>query len=197
SGLFPTITEPYAGYHGISFSDEFGPGAFISRARAEGLRDFGACMSPANAFQILSGVETLPLRMQRHVANTEAVAEALAANDAVTWVKYPSLSSHPDHELARRLYPRGTGAILSFGIAGGRDAGAKFIAAVRLASHLANVGDAKTLVIHPASTTHQQMSAEDLAASGVGEDLVRISVGLEDPRDIIEDLERALKASQR
>ena len=197
SGLFPTLTEPYAGYHGISFSDEFGPGAFISRARVEGLRDFGACMSPANAFQILQGVETLPLRMQRHVANTTSVVEALAANDAVSWVKYPSMPDHPDHELARRLYPRGTGAILSFGIAGGRDAGAKFISAVRLASHLANVGDAKTLVIHPASTTHQQMSPEDLAAAGVGEDLVRISVGLEDPRDIIEDLERALKASQR
>ena len=135
--------------------------------------------------------------MQRHVSNTEQVVEALAANDAVTWVKYPSMPDHPDHDLARRLYPRGTGAILSFGIAGGRDAGAKFIAAVRLASHLANVGDAKTLVIHPASTTHQQMSAADLAAAGVGEDLVRISVGLEDPRDIIEDLERALKASQR
>ncbi len=197
SGLFGTITEPYAGYHGISFSDEFGPSAFISRARVEGLRDFGACMSPANAFQILQGIETLPLRMQRHVANTASVVEALAANDAVSWVKYPSMPDHPDHDLARRLYPRGTGAILSFGIAGGREAGAKFISAVRLASHLANVGDAKTLVIHPASTTHQQMSAEDLAAAGVGEDLVRISVGLEDPRDIVEDLERALKASQR
>ena len=197
SGLFPTLTEPYAGYHGISFTDEFGPSAFISRARAEGLRDFGAAMSPVNAFQILQGIETLPLRMQRHVANTEEVVNALLAHDAVTWVKYPSAPDHPDHDLAKRLYPRGTGAILSFGIAGGRSAGAKFIEAVRLASHLANVGDAKTLVIHPASTTHQQMSAEDLAAAGVGEDLVRLSVGLEDPRDIVEDLQRALKASQR
>ncbi len=197
SGLFPTLTEPYAGYHGISFTDEFGPSAFISRARAEGLRDFGAAMSPVNAFQILQGIETLPLRMQRHVANTEEVVNALLAHDAVTWVKYPSAPDHPDHDLAKRLYPRGTGAILSFGIAGGREAGAKFIEAVRLASHLANVGDAKTLVIHPASTTHQQMSAEDLAAAGVGEDLVRLSVGLEDPRDIVEDLQRALKASQR
>ena len=125
SGLFGTLTEPYAGYHGISFSDEFGPSAFVSRARTEGLRDFGACMSPANAFQILQGVETLPLRMQRHVANTTAVVDALAANHAVSWVKYPSMPDHPDHELARRLYPRGTGAILSFGIAGGRDAGAQ------------------------------------------------------------------------
>ena len=197
SGLFPTLTEPYAGYHGIGFTDEFGPAAFVARARAEGLRDFGACMSPANAFQILQGVETLPVRMARHVSNTEAVVEALLANEAVTWVRHPSAPDHPDHELARWLYPRGTGAVLSFGIAGGRPAGEKFISAVRLASHLANVGDAKTLVIHPASTTHRQMPAEDLAAAGVGEDLVRLSVGLEDPRDLIEDLEQALKASQR
>ena len=197
SGKFPTLTEPYAGYHGISFTDEFGPGAFITRARAEGLRDFGACMSPVNAFQILQGVETLPLRMQRHVSNTEAVVDSLVANDAVSWVKYPSVPDHPDHELAKELYPRGTGAIFSFGVRGGRDAGSKFIEAVRLASHLANVGDAKTLVIHPASTTHQQMSAEDLDEAGVGEDLVRLSVGLEDPQDLIDDLERALKASQR
>ncbi len=197
SGLFPTITEPYDGYHGISFSDEFGPAAFISRARAEGLRDFGACMSPANAFQILQGIETLPVRMQRHVSNTELVAEALATNDAVTWVSHPSRPDHRDHELAAVLYPKGAGAILSFGIAGGREAGAKLISALRLASHLANVGDAKTLLIHPASTTHQQMSTEALQAAGVGEDLVRISVGLEDPQDIIEDLQRALKASQR
>ena len=154
-------------------------------------------MSPANAFQLLQGVETLPVRMPRHVSNTEAVVEALLANEAVTWVRHPSAPDHPDHELARRLYPRGAGAVLSFGIAGGRSAGEKFISAVRLASHLANVGDAKTLVIHPASTTHRQMPAEDLAAAGVGEDLVRLSVGLEDPRDLIEDLEQALKASQR
>ncbi len=197
SGLFPTITEPCAGYHGISFSDEFGPAALISRARVEGLRDFGACLSPVNAFQILQGIETLPVRMQRHVSNTELLAEALAADDTVTWVSHPSRPDHPDHELAAALYPKGAGAILSFGIAGGREAGAKFISAVRLASHLANVGDAKTLLIHPASTTHQQMSTEDLQAAGVGEDLVRVSVGLEDPQDIIEDLQRALKASQR
>ncbi len=197
SARFPTLTEPYAGYHGVSFTDEFGPAAFITRARVEGLRDFGGCMSPANAFQILQGIETLPVRMQRHVANTEAVVKALAANEAVTWVRHPVITDHPDHELAQRLYPRGAGAVLSFGIAGGQKAGEKFISAVRLASHLANVGDAKTLVIHPASTTHRQLSPQDLAAAGVGEDLVRLSVGLEDPRDLIEDLERALKASQR
>ncbi|RMH76505.1 MAG: O-acetylhomoserine aminocarboxypropyltransferase [Actinomyces sp.] len=197
SGRFPTLTEPYAGYHGIAFSEEFGPAAFITRARAEGLRDFGAAMSPANAFQILQGVETLPLRMARHVANAERVVDFLRSHEAVAWVRHPHAPEHPDHELAARLLPRGAGAILSFGIVGGREAGRRFIEAVRLASHLANVGDAKTLVIHPASTTHQQMSAADLAAAGVGEDLVRVSVGLEDPDDIVEDLARALRASQR
>lgn len=197
SGRFPTLTEPYAGYHGIAFSEEFGPAAFITRARAEGLRDFGAAMSPANAFQILQGVETLPLRMARHVANAERVVDFLRSHEAVAWVRHPHAPEHPDHELATRLLPRGAGAILSFGIVGGREAGRRFIEAVRLASHLANVGDAKTLVIHPASTTHQQMSAADLAAAGVGEDLVRVSVGLEDPDDIVEDLARALRASQR
>lgn len=197
SGKFPTLSEPYAGYHGIVFTDEFGPTAMGMRARAEGLRDFGACMSPQNAFQLLQGVETLSLRMQRHVSNTEAVIDALVANDAVSWVKHPRVADHPDHDLAARLYPKGAGAILSFGVQGGRDAGRKFIEAVQLASHLANVGDAKTLVIHPGSTTHGQLSPEEMAASGITEDLVRLSVGLEDPDDIIEDLERALKASQR
>ena len=197
SGKHPTLIEPYAGYHGLTFAEEYGPTALGMRARAEGLRDFGACMSPPNAFQILQGVETLPLRMARHVENTDAVLAMLQENDAVGWVRHPRVPSHPDFELAKRLYPKGAGAILSFGVNGGRDAGRKFIEAVQLSSHLANVGDAKTLVIHPASTTHQQMSASDLEAAGVGEDLVRLSVGLEDPRDIIEDLERALKASQR
>lgn len=167
------------------------------RARAEGLRDFGAAMSPANAFHLLQGVETLPLRMRRHVENTEAVIDFLETNDAVSWVSHPSVSTHPDHELAQSLLPNGAGAILSFGIAGGREAGRRFIESVQLASHVANVGDAKTLVIHPASTTHQQLSAEDLVAAGVGEDLIRLSVGLEDPSDIIADLARALRASQK
>ena len=197
SGRFDTLTEPYVGYHGISFADEFGPAAFISRARAEGLRDFGASMSPANAFQLLQGVETLPLRMARHVANAEAVTEMLLNHEAVAWVRHPSAPTHPDHEVAARLYPQGAGAMLSFGIEGGREAGRKFIEGVSLASHLANVGDAKTLVLHPASTTHQQLSAADLDAAGIGEDLIRVSVGIEDVRDIIDDLTRALAASQR
>ena len=197
SGRFDTMTEPYVGYHGISFADEFGPAAFITRARAEGLRDFGAAMSPANAFQLLQGVETLPLRMARHVENARAVTEMLEANDAVAWVKYPTASDHPDRALAAELYPNGTGAILSFGVKGGRAAGKTFIENVKLASHLANVGDAKTLVLHPASTTHQQLSAEDLEAAGIGEDLIRVSVGIEDVRDIIDDLSTALKISQR
>lgn len=197
SDKFPTMTEPYAGYHGVVFAEEFGPAALGMRARAEGLRDFGACMSPHNAFALLQGIETLPLRMARHIDNTDRVLEMLQANDAVSWVKHPRVPSHPDHELAKRLYPKGAGAILSFGVKGGRDAGRKFIEAVQLASHLANVGDAKTLVIHPGSTTHGQLTPEQLEASGISADLVRLSVGLEDPDDIVEDLGRALKASQR
>ena len=197
SGLFPTLSEPYAGYHGITFTEEFGPQAMSMRARAEGLRDFGACMSPANAFYLLQGVETLPLRMARHVENTRKVIDMLDTNDAVEWIRHPEHPSHPDHELAARLYPKGAGAMLSFGVRGGRDAGRRFIEAVRLASHLANVGDAKTLVIHPGSTTHQQMSAEDLEAAGISENLIRLSVGLEDADDICADLSQALRASQR
>jgi O-acetylhomoserine (thiol)-lyase len=197
SGKFPTLTEPYAGYHGIVFSAEFGPAAFIMRARAEGLRDFGACLSPGNAFQLLQGVETLPLRMARHVENTAAVLAFLAGHKAVDWVVHPTREDHPDHALAQRLLPRGAGSIISFGIKGGRAAGRRFIEALRLASHLANVGDAKTLVIHPASTTHQQMDAAQLEAAGIGEELIRLSVGLEAAGDIIEDLGQALRASQK
>jgi O-acetylhomoserine (thiol)-lyase len=197
SGKFPTMTEPYAGYHGITFAEEFGPAAFIMRARAEGLRDFGACMSPANAFYLLQGVETLPVRMARHVANAEAVARFLEKHAAVAWVKYPGLESHSDFALAKRQLPKGAGAILSFGIKGGRKAGARLIERLKVFSHLANVGDAKSLVIHPASTTHQQMSAEELAKAGVGEELVRLSIGLEDPQDLTDDLGQALAASQK
>ena len=197
SGLFPTMTEPYAGYHGIDYAEEFGPQAFIMRARTEGLRDFGACMSPTNAFHILQGVETLPVRMERHVANTRKIVAFLDNHDAVEWVTYPELPGHPDHELAKRLLPKGCGAIFSFELKGGREAGRKFIEGLRLFSHLANVGDAKSLVIHPGTTTHQQMDADALRAAGVTEGLVRLSVGLEDPDDLIEDLTRALKASQR
>jgi O-acetylhomoserine (thiol)-lyase len=197
SGKFAVLTEPYAGYHGIVFDEQFGPPAFIMRARTEGLRDFGACMSPTNAFQLLQGVETLGVRMERHMANTAAVLDFLRANKAVEWVWHPSLPDHPDYELAKTLLPRGAGSIVSFGIKGGRNAGKKFIESLRMISHLANVGDAKTLVIHPASTTHQQMNAEQLKAAGIGEELVRLSVGIETARDIVDDLGQALRASQR
>src|SRR5690242_16271609 len=197
SGKFPTLTEPYAGYHGIDFAAEFGPQAFIMRARAEGLRDFGACMSPMNAFQLLQGVETLPLRMQRHMENTRRVLDFLGASEAVAWVTHPDLPQHPDHALAERLLPQGAGSIISFGIRGGRAAGRSFVDHLRLVSHLANVGDAKTLVIHPASTTHQQLDTAALAAAGVGEDMIRLSVGLEDAGDIIDDLAQALRAAQK
>jgi O-acetylhomoserine (thiol)-lyase len=197
SGRFPQLTEPYAGYHGIVFDEQFGPAAFIMRARTEGLRDFGACLSPTNAFQLLQGVETLGVRMERHIANTHAVLAALKANKAVSFVLHPALEDHPDHELAKLLLPKGAGSIVSFGIKGGRAAGKKFVEALRLTSHLANVGDAKTLVIHPASTTHQQMDAAQLKAAGIGEELVRLSVGIESVADIIDDLGQALRASQR
>ncbi len=197
SGKFPTLTEPYDGYHGINFADEFGTQALVMRARAEGMKDFGACMSPANAFYILQGLETLPLRMQKHVANAQAIAEFLEGQDAVEWVNYPGLAAHPDHDLAKRLIPKGPGAMLSFGLKGGRVAGRTFIESVKLASHLANVGDAKTLVIHPASTTHQQMNADALEAAGIGEGMIRLSVGIEDADDIIGDLKQAIRASQK
>jgi O-acetylhomoserine (thiol)-lyase len=197
SGKFAVLTEPYAGYHGMIFDEQFGPAAFIMRARTEGLRDFGACMSPTNAFQLLQGVETLPVRMDRHMQNTHAVLKALKTNKAVEWVLHPSLEDHPDYQLAKTLLPRGAGSIVSFGIKGGRAVGRKFIESLRMISHLANVGDAKTLVIHPASTTHQQMDAAQLKAAGIGEELVRLSVGIEAASDIIDDLSFALRASQK
>jgi O-acetylhomoserine (thiol)-lyase len=197
SGKFPTMTEPYAGYDGLVYLDSFGPSAFHMRARTEGLRDFGACMSPQNAFYILQGVETLPLRIERHTANTQAVVPFLSGHDAVAYVVHPSLPGHADHGLAKKLLPKGAGSMVSFGVKGGREAGRRFIEACQLASHLANVGDAKTLVIHPASTTHLQVGAEGLAAAGVGEDMIRLSVGIEDSQDIIDDLDHALRRSQR
>jgi O-acetylhomoserine (thiol)-lyase len=197
SGKFPTLTEPYEGFHNLDFVDEFGPAAYITRARKEGARDFGACMSAMTAFLILQGVETLPLRMQRHIDNTRQMVSFLEEHDAVEWVSYPELPSHPDHELAKQLLPKGSGAVFSFGVKGGREAGQKFIERLELCSHLANVGDAKTLVIHPASTTHHRMDAQALEAAGISEGLIRISVGIENIDDLIEDVGRALRASQK
>ena len=197
SGKFPTLTEPYDGFHGLVFAEEFGPQAFLTRARREGIRDFGACMAPTTAFHVLQGLETLPLRMARHVANALAVAEHLANHEAVAAVSYPGLESHPDHALAAKLLPKGAGAVLSFELRGGRAAGRAFIEALSLFSHLANIGDAKSLVIHPASTTHHRMDAEALAAAGIGEGMVRLSIGLEDPQDLIDDLNRGLRRAAR
>jgi O-acetylhomoserine (thiol)-lyase len=194
---FPTMTEPYAGYHGISFAEEFGPAAFIMRARLEGLRDFGACMSPGNAFHILQGIETLPLRMARHVENARGVAAFLQDHAAVAWVNYPGAADNPDRDLVARLMPQGAGSMISFGVAGGRAAGRKFVDALKLISNLANVGDAKTLVIHPASTTHRQLDDAALQAAGIGEDMIRLSVGLESLVDILDDLGAALRVSQK
>ncbi|MFO1349654.1 MAG: O-acetylhomoserine aminocarboxypropyltransferase [Gammaproteobacteria bacterium] len=197
SGRFPTLTEPYAGFHGMDFSEEYGPAAFLLRARREGLRDFGACMSPTTAFHILQGVETLPLRMQRHVETTRTLVSFLKAHDGIEAVNYPSSPDHPDHALARQLLPKGCGAVFSFVIKGGRKAGQRFIENLNLFSHLANVGDAKSLVIHPASTTHHRMDAEALEAAGISEGMIRLSVGLEDATDLIDDLSRALRAAQK
>ena len=197
SGKFPTLTEPYEGFHDMNFAEEFGPSAYITRARKEGARDFGACMSATTAFYILQGMETLSLRMDRHVTNTRAIIEFLEQHDQVDWVTYPESPDHPDHELATRLLPKGCGAVFSFGVKGGRPAGQRLIEKLEVFSHLANIGDAKSLVIHPASTTHHRMDAEALEAAGISEGLIRLSVGLEDPQDLIDDLNKALHAASR
>ena len=197
SGPHATINEPYAGFHDLVFGEEFGPAAFITRARKEGIRDFGACMAPMTAFQILQGLETLPLRMARHVANAQRVAEFLADHSLVESVSYPGLADHPDHALAKKLLPKGAGAVFGFTVKGGREAGKALIEALNVFSHLANVGDAKSLVIHPASTTHHRMDAAALAAAGIGEGLIRLSIGLEDAEDLIGDLARALSRVRR
>ncbi|MFB3107141.1 MAG: O-acetylhomoserine aminocarboxypropyltransferase, partial [Pseudomonadales bacterium] len=197
SGRFPTLSEPYDGFHGLVFAEEFGPQAFITRARKEGMRDFGACMAPLTAFQILQGLETLPLRMQKHVANAVKVAEYLNDHPMVQSVSYPDLPGHPDHELAKTLLPKGAGSVFGFEIKGGREAGRAFIESLELFSHLANVGDAKSLVIHPASTTHHRMDAEALKAAGIGAGLVRLSVGLEDIRDLLDDLRSGLRRAEK
>lgn len=196
NGKFPEFTEPDPSYHGIRFWDVLGNSSYIVKLRVELLRDLGAPLSPFNSFLILQGLETLHVRMPRHVENAQRVAAWLESHPSVSWVNYPGLASHRDHERAARYLPRGTGAIIGFGIKGGVAAGRKFIDNVKLLSHLANIGDAKTLVIHPASTTHQQLTAEEQEASGVTADFIRLSVGIEDVRDIIADMDQALKASQ-
>jgi O-acetylhomoserine (thiol)-lyase len=197
SARFATLTEAYAGFHGMDFEEESGTRAFLLRARREGLRDFGACMAPMTAFQILQGVETLHLRMPRHVESTRKVVQFLASHPAVAQVIYPEQPQHPDHALAKKLLPKGAGAVFSFEIKGGRAAGKAFIESLRVFSHLANVGDAKSLVIHPATTTHYRMSDADLQKAGITAGSVRLSIGLEDAQDLIDDLDRALRASQK
>ncbi len=197
TGRFAELCEPYAGFHGMVFAEESTVGAFALRARREGLRDFGACMSPHNAFAILQGIETLSLRMEKHVANTRKVVEFLAAHPAVESVVWPELPSHPDYELAKTLLPRGCGAVFSFNLKGDRAAGKRLVDSLQVFSHLANVGDAKSLIIHPASTTHFRVPAAQLAAAGLSEGTMRLSVGLENVDDLIDDLARGLKMAQK
>jgi O-acetylhomoserine (thiol)-lyase len=197
TGHFAELCEPYDGFHGMVFSEESTVAPFALRARREGLRDFGAVMSPHNAFAILQGIETLGLRMDRHVANTRKVVDFLAAHPAVESIAYPELETHPDHALAKTLLPKGCGAVFSFSIKGDRAAGRRFVEALSIFSHLANVGDAKSLVIHPASTTHFRMPIEQLAAAGITEGTMRLSIGLEDADDLIEDLTRGLNAARK
>lgn len=191
-GRYPELSEPEPSYHGLDFVDAFGAAAFAARLRVIALRDCGPAMSPFNAFLIMQGIETLSLRMDRHCANAQAVAEFLEKHDAVSWVIYPGLESHPGHKLATKYLPKGCSSIVGFGIKGGFDAGVKFINKVKLLSHLANIGDAKSLVIHPASTTHQQLSPEEQVAAGVTPDFIRLSIGLEDVGDIVSDIDQAL-----
>jgi O-acetylhomoserine (thiol)-lyase len=195
-GHFPQLTEPSPGYHGIKFTETFGELAYIIKVRVEGLRDLGPCLSPFNSFLFLQGIETLGMRMERHSGNALAAAQFLEKHPLVSWVKYPALASSPYKKLADKYTPKGAGSIVTFGIKGGKEAGRRMIDAVQLFSHLANLGDAKSLIIHPASTTHQQLNDEQQAAAGITPDLVRLSVGLEDIDDILWDLDQALQASQ-
>ena len=197
SGRHPELGQPYGGFHGMVFSDESTVGAFLLRARREGLRDFGACMSPHTAWLILQGIETLPLRMARHVDNTRKVVAFLAAHPMVAAVGYPELEGHPSHALAKALLPRGCGSVFSFDLKGSRQQGQAFIEALKIFSHLANVGDCRSLVIHPASTTHFRMDDAALAAAGITPGTIRLSIGLEDPDDLIDDLKRAFKVAEK
>ena len=197
SGRFPELTEPYEPFHGIKFWEEFGPNALVMKIRAESMRDLGACLSPNNAFLILQGLETLGMRMTQHVANAKALVEWLQAQDQVTWVNHPDLDTNPSNAIAAELFPDGAGSMLCFGVVGGREGGAAFIDALQLASNLANVGDSRTLVLHPGSTTHSRLSVEAMEAAGISEDLIRVSVGLENIKDICADFSGGLKAAQR
>jgi len=192
SGKFPGFTEPDPSYHGLVYTEAFGPAAFIVKARVQLLRDTGACMSPFNAFLLLQGLETLSLRVERHLSNTRKVVEFLSRHPKVSWVNYPNLPGNKYYDLAQKYFPKGAGSIFTFGIKGGREAGIRFIENLKLFSLLANVADAKSLVIHPASTTHAQLSPEDQLAAGVTPDMIRLSIGIEDPDDILEDLAQAL-----
>ncbi|HEW79176.1 MAG TPA: bifunctional O-acetylhomoserine aminocarboxypropyltransferase/cysteine synthase, partial [Phycisphaerales bacterium] len=195
NGRYPEMTEPDPSYHGVKYVEAVGPLAYIIKARVQFLRDMGGCMSPFNAFLFLQGLETLHLRMPRHSENALKLSQWLEKQPSVSWVNYPGLPSHPDNTLAKKYLPKGQGAILGFGIKGGKEAAVKFINSVKLASHLANVGDSKTLVIHPASTTHQQLTEAEQLAAGVTADYIRISAGTEHIDDIIADIEQALKVS--
>ena len=196
-GKFPELSEPYEGFHNMVFTEESTVGAFLLRARREGLRDFGACMSPHTAWLILQGIETLPLRMAQHARNTEKVVQFLAAHPFVSRVGHPMLESHPSYALAKKLLPRGAGSVFSFDMKGSREQGKKFIETLKVFSHLANVGDCRSLVIHPASTTHFRMSDEALSGAGVRPGTIRLSIGLEDADDLIDDLKRALKVAEK
>ncbi len=197
SGRFPTFTEPDPSYHGVSYTEAFGPLAFILKARVQGLRDTGGCLSPFNSFLLLQGVETLHLRLERHSENALKVARFLEQHEAIEWVNYPGLESSNYYKLAQKYMPKGAGAIVTFGIRGGYEAGPEFINSLNLFSLLANVGDAKSLVIHPASTTHQQLSEEEQKTTGVTPELIRLSVGIEDAGDLITDLDQALKTATK
>jgi O-acetylhomoserine (thiol)-lyase len=195
-GDFPQINQPSPAYHGMNFAETFGALAFILRARVEGLRDMGPALSPFNSFLFLQGIETLSMRMDTHIHNAHVVAEWLESHGNVAWVKYAGLKSSPYYDLGRKYLPKGAGAVFSFGIKGGYDAGVKFVNNLKIFSHLANVGDARSLVIHPSSTTHQQLTPEQQVAAGVTGDLIRLSIGLEDLEDLLWDLNQALEASQ-
>jgi O-acetylhomoserine (thiol)-lyase len=197
SGRFPELTEPYAPFHGIKFWEEFGPSALAMKIRAESMRDIGAALSPHSAFLILQGIETLGMRMKKHVENAWELVEWLQLQEGVTWVNHPDMESNPSYQIAQKLFPTGAGSILCFGVVGGRAGGAAFIDSVQLASNLANVGDSRTLVLHPGTTTHSRLSPEDMIAAGISDDLIRVSAGIEDIIDIKADFKLGLRAAKR